>query len=84
MPVSKISVLALLGAVIMMVNATAWAAEECKGLRDFQRDEGAGQRKFFDSFEFRKNRLGDSVLLLFKDTIERGVPPKQWLFLHRP
>ena len=80
----KISALALCCAAAFMVNAPARAAEECKGLRDFERDEGAGKRKYVDSFQFRKNRRGDSVLLLFKDTIERGLPPKQWLFLHRP
>jgi hypothetical protein len=77
--------LALVCASVLVSNAPARASQECKGLRDFERDEGAAsKRKYVDSFQFRKNRRGDSVLLLFKDTIERGIAPKQWLFLHRP
>ena len=81
---SRISAFALCCAVMMICNAPAWAAMECKALRDFEHDEAAGKRKYVDSFSFHKNSRGDSLLLLFKDTIERGVPPKQWLFLHRP
>ena len=62
----------------------ARADTECKQQRDFERDEGKGLRKYVDIFSFRKDRRGDSVLMLFKDGIERGVPPKQWLFLHKP
>jgi hypothetical protein len=80
----KISALALFCVGVLVGGPPARASPECKGLRDFMRDEGAGQRKYVDSFQFRKNRRGDSVLLLFKDTVEKGVLPKQWLFLHRP
>jgi len=80
----RISVFALICAAGLVGSAPARAAAECKALRDFERAEAGDQRKYVDSFQFRKNRRGDSVLLLFKDTIERGIPPKQWLFLHRP
>jgi hypothetical protein len=78
----KISTFALVALALTMGAARAEA--ECKELKEFQRSEGAGKRKYVDMFSFRKNHRGDNVLLLFKDTIEKGLPPKQWLFLHRP
>jgi hypothetical protein len=81
--VLKIIGLAIVFAALFTPQA-AFAASECKELRDFERDEGKGARKYFDSFNFHRDRRGDSVLLLFKDSVEKGQPPKQWLFLHRP
>ena len=80
----KISALTLFCVAALAVHAPARATQECKGLRDFVRDEAGHKRKYVDSFQFRKDRRGDNVLLLFKDTIEQGIAPKQWLFLHRP
>ncbi len=81
---SKVFAFAFAALALMSTTGAALAAPECKELKAFERDEGAGKRKYVDVFDFRKNHRGDSVLLLFKDTIEKGVPPKQWLFLHRP
>jgi hypothetical protein len=78
------SMVFLFFAALALSAPAARAAAECKELRAFEHDEGAGKRKFVDVFNFRRDRRGDSVLLLFKDTIEKGQPPKQWLFLHRP
>ncbi len=71
-------------AALALSAPAARAASECKELKAFEHDEGAGRRKYVDVFNFRRDRRGDNVLLLFKDTIEKGQPPKQWLFLHRP
>ena len=77
------SMVFLFFAALALSAPVARAASECKELRAFEHDEGAGKRKFVDVFNFRRDRRGDSVLLLFKDTIEKGQLPKQWLFLHR-
>ena len=71
-------------AAALLLSPAAKAAGECKDLKQFIKDETAGAQKYVDIFTFRKNHRGDSVLLLFKDTIEKGVPPKHWLFLNRP
>ena len=70
---------------LLVAVAPAYAASECKDLREFTRDEAAAVgAKYVDSFTFRRDLRGDNVLLLFKDTIEQGTPPKHWLFLNRP
>ena len=70
--------------IALVACRSAVAAPECKELTDFIRTEAAGKAKYFDAFTFRRDRRGDNVLLLFKDTTERGTPPKRWLFLDRP
>jgi hypothetical protein len=63
--------------------STAPAQAECKDLKQFLKDETAGAQKYVDTFTFRKNHRGDSVLMLMKDSVERGRLPRRWLFLHR-
>jgi len=68
----------------LVLAAPAQAAPECKDLKDFIQTETAGAQKFVDIFTFHKHGRGDNVLLLFKDTKDKGQPPKRWLFLNRP
>ncbi|MGO9741776.1 MAG: hypothetical protein ACLPN5_09760 [Roseiarcus sp.] len=76
------------GAAVLVIALAACrsaaADPECKSLEDFIETEAAGQAKYYDAFTFRKDRRGDNVLLLFKDTTDRGTPPLRWLFLNRP
>ena len=71
-------------ALVLRLATPAYADAECKDLKEFIKQETAGAQKYVDIFTFRKNHRGDNVLLLFKDTTERGQPPKHWLFLNRP
>src|SRR5271155_2527338 len=59
------------------------AKAECGDLKQFIRDETAGPDKYVDTFSFRKNHRADSVLMLVKDSVQKGRLPKRWLFLHR-
>ena len=68
--------------VVFRLSA-APAAAECKDLKQFIRDETAGAEKYVDMFTFRRDHRGDSVLMLVKDSVEKGRLPKRWLFLHR-
>ena len=63
--------------------APALAHAECGALRDFIKQETAGDDKFVDTFSFRREHRADSVLMLVKHTAERGHLPDRWLFLHR-
>ena len=63
--------------------AAAPAHADCKDVREFIKSETAGPDKFVDTFNFRKNHRGDTVLMLVKDTIEKGHLPKRWLLLSR-
>ena len=65
-------------------GASAKADPVCKDMRSFIKDEMPGAAKVVDVFTFRRDRRGDNVLLLFKDTVEKGKTPKHWLFLNRP
>lgn len=71
---------------LLLVGCAAAAADECKELANFEHDEAAaiGGAKYYDTFMFRKDQRGDNVLLLFKDSTERGKPPKHWLYVRRP
>lgn len=77
-------VFALSATLVLGLARPALASAECKDLKDFIKQETAGAQKYVDIFTFRKNRRGDNVLLLFKDTTERAQPPKHWLFVNRP
>src|ERR1700689_5578842 len=59
------------------------AHAECGDLKQFIKDETAGPDKYVDTFSFRKNHRADSVLMLVKESVEKGRLPKRWLFLHR-
>ena len=56
---------------------------ECKDIVAFIHVETAGPDKFVDTFSFRKDHRGDTLLMLVKDTIEKGHLPKRWLLLKR-
>jgi hypothetical protein len=59
------------------------ARAECKSLQLYIKDETAGEEKYVDTFSFRRNHRADSVLMLVKDSVEKGRLPKRWLFLRR-
>lgn len=82
MPI-RIAVVATALSAALLAGATP-ARAECKDLKQFVKDETQGVDKFVDMFTFRKNHKGDSVLMLIKDSTQKGRPPKRWLFLHRP
>lgn len=63
--------------------APALAHAECMELRDFIKQETAGPDKYVDTFSFRRDHRADSVLMLVKNTTDRGHLPDRWLFLHR-
>jgi hypothetical protein len=67
----------------LFVLAPALAQAECLELRDFIKQETAGDDKYVDTFSFRRDHRADSVLMLVKHTVERGHLPDRWLFLHR-
>jgi hypothetical protein len=81
MPIFPSSIAIGFGAAIWLFVAPARA--ECKDLQQFMKDETSGAEKYVDTFAFRNNHRSDSVLMLVKDTIEKGHLPKRWLFLHR-
>jgi hypothetical protein len=70
-----------LAAVIWLTPVAAHA--ECKDLQKYIKDETAGDEKYVDTFSFRRNHRADNVLMLVKDSVERGRLPRRWLFLHR-
>ena len=74
------TVLALFTAFCMF---SAPAAAQCQDLKQFIKEETAGAEKYVDIFSFRHDHRADSVLMLVKDTTEKGHLPKRWLFLHR-
>jgi hypothetical protein len=59
------------------------AHAECMELRDFIKQETAGPDKYVDTFSFRRDHRADNVLILVKNTTEKGHLPARWLFLHR-
>jgi hypothetical protein len=79
----RFSLFAPLAFCVALVLSTTPAAAECKDLRQFIKDETAGTDKYVDMFTFRRDHRGDSVLMFVKDSVERGLLPKRWLFLHR-
>ena len=66
-----------------LVFAPATAFAECQDLRDFIKQETAGQDKYVDTLGFRREHHTDSVLMLVKTSVEKGRLPQRWLFLHR-
>ena len=68
---------------VAMALSLRSAHAQCGDLKQFIKDETAGPDKYVDTFSFRKNHRADSVLMLVKDTVEKGRLPKRWLFLHR-
>ena len=70
-------------ALVAVWFGAAPAQAECKDLKQFIKDETAGAEKYVDTFSFRRNHKADSVLMLVKDSVEKGRLPKRWLFLHR-
>jgi len=81
MPGFRISLALGLCVAVWLSNAAAGA--ECKTLKQFIKDQTAGAEKYVDTFTFRKNHRGDSVLMFVKESMEKGRLPKRWLFLHR-
>jgi hypothetical protein len=81
MPRFSRSAAIVFGAVIAVFTGPARA--DCGDLNKFIRTETAGPDKYVDTFSFRRNHRADSVLMLVKDTVEKGHLPKRWLFLHR-
>jgi hypothetical protein len=81
MPKFRISAWTAFCVAILLSVASAHA--ECGDLRQFIKDETAGPDKYVDTFSFRRNHRADSVLMLVKETVEKGRLPKRWLFLHR-
>jgi hypothetical protein len=63
--------------------SVAAAHAQCGDLKQFIKDETAGSDKYVDTFSFRRNHRADSVLMLVKDSVQKGQLPKRWLFLHR-
>jgi hypothetical protein len=63
--------------------APTLAHAECMELHDFIKQETAGPDKYVDTFSFRRDHRADNVLMLVKNTTERGRLPDRWLFLHR-
>ena len=61
----------------------ASARAECGDLKQFIKDETSGPDKFVDTFSFRRNHRADSVLMLVKESVQKGQLPKRWLFLNR-
>ena len=59
------------------------AHAQCGDLKQFIKDETAGPDKYIDTFSFRRNHRADSVLMLVKESVQKGRLPKRWLFLHR-
>jgi hypothetical protein len=59
------------------------AHAECGDLKQFIKDETAGPDKYVDTFSFRRNHRADSVLMLVKESVQKGQLPKRWLFLNR-
>jgi hypothetical protein len=59
------------------------AHAQCGDLKQFIKDETAGSDKYVDTFSFRRNHRADSVLMLVKDSVQKGRLPKRWLFLNR-
>jgi len=75
-----------ISASIVFLAATwlsASARAECGDLKQFIKDETAGPDKFVDTFSFRRNHRADSVLMLVKESVQKGQLPKRWLFLNR-
>ena len=68
---------------VAMGLSLASAHAQCGDLKQFIKDETAGPDKFVDRFSFRRNHRADSVLMLVKDSVQKGRLPKRWLFLHR-
>jgi hypothetical protein len=67
----------------LILLAGVAAAAECKDLHDIIKDETAGPDKYVDTFSFRRDHRADNVLMLVKESVEKGKLPKRWLFLHR-
>jgi hypothetical protein len=82
MPKLRIPALLVFCVTMGLSRAPAHAAE-CGDLKQFIKDETAGPDKFVDTFSFRRNHRADSVLMLVKDSVQKGRLPKRWLFLHR-
>ncbi len=68
---------------VAMGLSVASAHAQCGDLKQFIKDETAGPDKFVDTFSFLKNHRADSVLMLVKDSVQKGRLPKRWLFLNR-
>src|SRR5271163_1298158 len=61
---------------VAMGLSLASAHAQCGELKQFIRDETAGPDKFVDTFSFRRNHRADSVLMLVKDSVQKGRLPK--------
>jgi len=81
MPKFRISASTVFFAATWLCLAPAHA--ECGDVKQFIKDETAGSDKYADTFSFRRNHRADSVLMLIKDSVQKGKLPKRWLFLHR-
>lgn len=68
---------------LALVFMPTLARAECMEIRDFIKQETAGPDKYVDAFYFRHDHRADSVLMLVKNTTERGHLPQRWLFVHR-
>ncbi|HXT09766.1 MAG TPA: hypothetical protein VN715_22905 [Roseiarcus sp.] len=68
---------------IALALAPTLAHAECMPLHDFIKQETAGPDKYVDTFSFRRDHRADNVLMLLKNTTQRGHLPERWLFLHR-
>src|ERR1700678_4311525 len=68
---------------VAMGFSLASAHAQCGDLKQFIKDETSGPDKYVDTFSFRKNHRADSVLMLVKESVQKGQLPKRWLFLNR-
>jgi hypothetical protein len=68
---------------LLLALAPAAAHAECRELHDFIKQETSDENKYVDTFSFRREHRADSILMLVKNTVERGHLPVKWLFLHR-
>ncbi len=73
----------LAACAVLLLLSSAAAGAECKELHDIIKDETAGADKYVDTFSFRRDHRADNVLMLVKESVEKGKLPKRWLFLHR-
>jgi hypothetical protein len=81
MPKFRISASIVFFAAIGLSLGSAHA--QCGDLKQFIKDETSGPDKYVDTFSFRRNHRADSVLMLVKESVQKGQLPKRWLFLNR-
>ena len=68
---------------LLVVSRRARRPCRMHGTARFHQTGDGGRTTNMSTCSFRQDHRGDSVLMLVKNTTERGRPPQRWLFLHR-